>query len=74
MKINLSESEKDRELILKYYNEKGLTRAIEMSVASGFQLIVVYTFLQEDHGGYEEKIQELIDFYGYKEVGYFNKG
>lgn len=68
MKISTKEYEKDRETIYKYYDEKGLKRCIEVSVASTFPLVVVYTFLNERYGGFEDKIQDLVEFYGYTEI------
>ena len=70
MKIDLTHYKKDAETILKTYHEKGLKRCLEISVASSYPLVLVYTILDTEIGGFSDKIEELKKFYGYTEIKY----
>lgn len=67
MKVNLAEYEHSKQKILDLYNEKGIERAIEIGVASGLPLVVVYSWLNSA-GEFDGKIADLVEFYGYTEV------
>lgn len=68
MKIDLTPYRNQIDTILEIYREKGLKRCVEISVASGYPLILVYTLLDAETGEFGTKIEELKRFYGYSEV------
>jgi len=67
MIIEIGDYEKERKLILDHYETKGLQRTCEICLFSSIPFIAMYAFLDEELGGFGDKIKELLEFYGYTE-------
>ena len=68
MKVFLKDYEYSRKKIVEQYADKGEYRTLELAVSSNIPLVVVYTFLKDEFGGFEKEIEDLVKFYRYSEI------
>lgn len=68
--INLNDYKSLKKDLLRIYDARGLDKAIEAAVGIGCNLVAFYSFLNEHdpNPDYEQKIEDLIEFYQYKGV------
>lgn len=67
-RINLKDYKNVKKPLLEMYEKHGLQRALEMCTYTFIPLIVCYSFLQKEYGGFEEDIERLTEFYRYDEI------
>ena len=65
MKFKVSEYKAIKETVLKIYNERP-DRLEELCVASSIPLIAAYWFLKDKDDKFQNKINDLAEFYNYE--------
>ena len=68
MIIDITPYEHYKEILIEKANMYDIDRAIQIAVLSFVPLIAVYTYLNEEYGGFDNKIESLTEFYQYTEI------
>ena len=67
MKFKMKEYESLRPKVLEiYYNTPD--KFIEICITSSIPLIAAYTFINDEVGGFDDSVNDLLKFYNYKGV------
>lgn len=70
MKIDITQYKSYKPVLIEKANFYDIDRAIMIGVTSFVPILVIYTFLNEEFGGFDEKITDIIEFYRYDEIVY----
>jgi len=68
MKIDITPYEHFKPTLFQTIETYDLDRAVQFAVLSSVPLIAIYIYLQEEFGGFEEKIADLTEFYDYTNI------
>lgn len=63
MKFKLSDYKSWRPKIIEHYTDLGINRVLEITTMSGVPLLITYTILMEEFGGFEAEFDKIQEFY-----------